>query len=309
MTDPKRHHWWPQLQSRHWASEDGCLCVAKSDGTYFRTNPLNAGVEGELYTRFGENGKKDVAIEKWFSTEIEAPFAEIFEEFISFKDVKRQPFRPDPIQAERARALGIVILPYREYVHVSNEHREIVARYISALIVRNPHYLKKIAEYQDSRGAAGSKADLKNLALDNMLQLFRTYNEVVSNSMFMFVQRHGDTEFVFSDAGVTVNEPWNGGPIPFDAHVPLTPDLSLQVLPIPDNHLRDIAFIARANNRGVKRWNRIAVGDAKRFVFTRSAPPMSFIQKHMGVPAPTPFGFTYVDGKLSTVYDPKRDER
>ena len=38
----------------------------------------------------------------------------------------------------------------------------------------------------------------------------------------MFIVREDSQEFVFSDSGISVTEPWRADPIPFDIHFPFT---------------------------------------------------------------------------------------
>jgi hypothetical protein len=113
-------------------------------------------------------------------------------------------------------------------------------------------------------------------------------------------------EFIFSDGGITAQEPWSKRTIPFEIYVPLTPKLSLNVLPLPNAYTKGL-WVTRVNTRGVARYNRIMLSEAKRFVFSRSAPPLAFIQKHFGMPAPSPFGSRLVNGRLETIYNPSRD--
>ena len=75
-------------------------------------------------------------------------------------------------------------------------------------------------------------------------------------------------------------------------------------MPNPD-HL-DEAVVMEATNQGVARQNRIILGDANRFVFSRQAPPVKFVQKNFGVAAPANIGYRFVHGELETVYDPTR---
>jgi hypothetical protein len=61
-----------------------------------------------------------------------------------------------------------------------------------------------------------------------------------------------------------------------------------------------------ATNVGVARYNRIVLGGARRFVFTRKDPPLDFITKNFGVPAPKNIGYRVTDGRLETHFDPGR---
>lgn len=87
-------------------------------------------------------------------------------------------------------------------------------------------------------------------------------------------------------------------------HVPLTPDVALQVLPVPNPiPLREVPVI-EATNPGVARMNRITLSAAQRFVFTRQAPPTTFIRRYFGVPAPASIGYRFINGRLETRYEP-----
>jgi len=100
MNEPKRHHWWPQLQSRHWTGKDGTVFAIKADGTYFPATPLNVSVETELYTRVAPTGEKDRDIEKWFSQKIETPFGPVLDKLLKFNKIERRRVAPN---SEKAR--------------------------------------------------------------------------------------------------------------------------------------------------------------------------------------------------------------
>ncbi len=309
MTQPKRHHWWPEFQSRYWADASGRLYATRRDGTSFRPTPDNIGVEGELYTRFGPDGSKDVAIENWFARKIEDPFASIFDSLISFQKVRRRPFRSDPEKQKVVEALGYITQPYVDDVLISAADREIVANYAAALVVRNPVYLARILQFHSQHGQVPDQNIGKAISLENMLYLFELYREVIVRSDFIFTLRQGSHEFLFSDSGISVTEPWRADPIPFDIHFPLTPDIALQVLPGPPASRwgLDSIAIAWTNDNGTDRSNRMALGSARRFVFSRSPVSPEHISKYFGKPAPAPYGYRIVDGKLEVKYDESRD--
>lgn len=306
MPQPKRHHWWPQVQSRYWTAADGLVHVTRQDGRVFRANPNNIGVESELYTRFAEDETKDTSIEDWFSTQIDGPAKTMIEYLNGPLNTRRRRFQGDPLKAETAKTLGFRVKDHVEYMVLPDEIRQAVARYVSALLVRHPTYLSKLVAFHESSSGPGLSA--RNRALDNMLYLYDVYEPVVRSSVFMVVRRDGDSEFIYSDGGLVVEEPWrNSHGIPFDIHAPLTPEIALQVLPVPlaDEDL-SITHVVEMTNQGIARMNRIALGSAKRFVFTRQQPPVQFISKHFGVPAPKNIGYRFINGRMETKYDPQR---
>jgi hypothetical protein len=307
MNEPKRHHWWPQLQSQYWTNEDGHIFVTRSDGSYFTPNPNNIGVENELYVRFGPAGEKDYEIERWFSREIETPFAQILDDLANLKNLQRDVFRADPDKARVVEALGYITLPYLEYTVIPQSVRQVVADYVAALLVRNPNYLMKMREFHLKENSPNSETQANTMALNNMLHVFRTYREVIRQSEFIFVKREGHHEFLFSDTGIATEEPWRKGGLPFDIHFPLTPDLALEVLPVPQPQTLNRIHVMRSRNEGIGRLNRIALATAKRFVFSRSRPIPEYIKKYFGVPAPKPYGFRYRNGRVETKYDATRD--
>ena len=71
MADPKRHHWWPQLQSGYWCAADGCITVVGKDGVEFRTQPINVGLEKHLYSQVGADDQLNAEIERWLATEVD----------------------------------------------------------------------------------------------------------------------------------------------------------------------------------------------------------------------------------------------
>jgi len=309
---PKRHHWWPQLQSRYWCGRDGLIFVIRKDGTVFKGSPNTIGVEGELYTRLTVTGEKDTTIESWFATEIESPFRSALKEILDPTAIKARPFRrkPEMGKAQEMRALGFIETGLFETIVVSPATRVAVVAYLAAMIVRSPRYLEKLRDFHRSNPDFGAlnlpDGAIKTVALENMLRAMRLYEERMAAATIAITFATGDMEFIFSDAGVTAKEPWRRAAIPFDIHAPLTPRVSLQLVPAA-LHRADEFLVSRVNNQGVRRANRITVGGAERFVFTRSEPPLEFIKSNFGVPAPAPFGHRVVNGKLETVYDPSRD--
>ncbi|MBR0756147.1 DUF4238 domain-containing protein [Bradyrhizobium jicamae] len=314
MSGPKRHHWWPQLQSRHWTNSNGTIHAVRSDGTSFTSSPANIGLEGDLYTRYDLTGSKDLTIERWFSVEIEAPFAKTLDYVSTIPSLSRKPFKGDPEKRRTTEHVGFIVRDYTETIALPQEHRSSLSRYIAALIVRNPRYLKRIQDYHSMSGTNLLGGDLisngnlvKTIALDNMLRTFDLYCQVILRSEIFFIKRESPNEFLFSDAGVSPEEPWDAGPVPFDVYAPLTPDLAVAALPAPRISSTNRAILARVNSRGVARFNRIAVGQAERFVFSRTTPPIDFIKKHFGLPPPKSFGHRFVDGRMEIQFDRDRD--
>ncbi|HEY7641723.1 MAG TPA: DUF4238 domain-containing protein [Steroidobacteraceae bacterium] len=309
MNEPKRHHWWPECQSKYWADASGLLYATRSDGTNFRSSPENIGVEGQLYTRFGPDGSRDVAIETWFGREVEDPFASIFDGLIALDNIQRTPFRPDPHKRQVVENLGYVTQDYREHTSITAKERKIVADYVAALVVRNPFYLERILKFHQENNQAPDKNTGKTITLENMLYVFGIYRDVILRSDFMLVVREDSHEFLFSDSGITVTEPWRAEPIPFDIHFPLTPSIALNVLPGPPavRWSSENIEIMRARNAGIDRSNRLALGSARRFVFSHSPVPGDYIEKYFGKPAPSPYGYRFVDGKMEFKYDASRD--
>ena len=305
MTKPKRHHWWPMAQSRYWTDSKGQVFVTRSDGTSFRANPLNIGVESELYTRFIDENEKDTAIEEWFSETIDDPATKMIEHLIDPTNIRRTSLCADPAKAETAKALGFRVNPYIDRVCLPAEIRRAVSSYLAALLVRHPTYLAKLTQFhkKDQYTAASTK----NRVLDNMLRLYEVYAERIAGAVLIITKRVGSAEYLYADGGIVVEEPWRQEyGIPFDIHAPLTPDIAMQVLPTPLHEDLSTAAIAESNNQGVARQNRIILGGARRFVFSRQTPPLKFIKENFGRPAPKNIGYRIVNGRLQTSYDPSR---
>ena len=145
------------------------------------------------------------------------------------------------------------------------------------------------------------------MALDNMLNLYQVYTNQIAKAVFLISRRVGSSEYIYADGGIMVEEPWRTEfGIPFDIHAPLTPDIALQVLPIPSSDDLDTAAIMESNNQGTARLNRIILGGAERFVFSRQAPPLKFIVKNFGKLAPKNIGYSLNNGQLETCFDPRR---
>jgi len=304
-TGPKKHHWWPVVQSRHWTDSNGHISVTRSDGTIFPVNPLKIGRKSELYTRFGADDFQDTAIEKWFSETVDGPAAEMITYLLDPENVYRTLVSVDSKKAETARSLGFRVNAYIDKIRLTAEIRKAIARYLAALLVRHPMYLAKLVQFQAVD--AGSPVEAKNRALDNMLLLFGVYAERIAKSVLLVSRRVGDAEYLYADGGLMVQEPWHTSHgIPFDIHAPLTPDIAIQVLPTPFATNLDVAMIAESTNQGVARQNRIILGGACRFVFSRQAPPTKFIVKYFGKPAPKNIGLSITDDGLQTYYDSSR---
>lgn len=302
MPSSKRHHWWPQVQSRYWTGADGLVHVVRADGSGFRANPINLGVESELYTRFGPDDEKDPSIEDWFANAIDQPAGLLIDHLSDASLRKRHPYKGDPEKAAITRQLGMRTPGYLDVHPLPDEVRMAAARYVAALLVRHPRYLRKLVEFH--RPHAPDDNSARSAALDNMGHVFNVYVETILSATFMISERTGTAEFIYADGGIMVEEPWTPN-IPFTMHVPLTPDLALQVLPVPNPiPLREVPVI-EATNSGVARMNRTALAGAKRFVFTRQAPPTTFIRRYFGVPAPANIGYRFVNGKLETRYEPR----
>lgn len=319
MNIPKRHHWWPELQSRHWTNKTGRLYVVKADGSYFETTPENVGVEGHLYLRHTPSGDKDIKIEKWFSSDIEGPFRECLEILVELPGLRREPCQLDKSKVADGRALGFIVKNYRETIELPAKHRVALANYLAALVVRSPRYLHKIQKYHAVHSADVIKAQskavppdlaIKSISLDDMLRLFNRYREKIADSSVMFTKREGESEFLFSDAGITPEEPWRADPVPFDIFSPLTPELAVTVLPSPAGDFRGNrrCTLGRAKSQGIARLNRKIIGSAERFVFSRSKPPIDFIKKHFGKPAPRMMEVSWKDGHVEVRLDRSKDK-
>ncbi len=312
MTNPKRHHWWPQLQSGHWTDSDGLISVTRADGTSFRAPPSKIGVEGELYTRYGFSNEKDLSIEHWFSKMIEGPFVKALERLAKMTGIEVSPLparRRD--KEQELRELGFVVPTKVEQMILTPGHRDAIDKYLAALLVRNPRYLAKLARFHDQHetplpSGVPRDAAIQTIALDNMLNVFEIYRERISRAHIGLLLVEGRNELLFGDAGISADEPWRPGPLPFDIHAPLTPTMALEVLPVADSAPHS-CFIMRANNRGVARMNRIALGNAQHFVFSRQAPPVKFIVEHFGKPAPKSIGLRIRNGEVETTFDRSRD--
>jgi hypothetical protein len=286
--------------------------VVSKDGRVFRSGPKNLGVEAELYTRYELTGGKNLTIEKWFAAEIEGPFVDALDALLGEAGTRRR--RPLRIGDRRAlqqiRDLGFVISGGREQVVLSPRHRSALINYLAAMLVRSPRYLTKLRNFHAlssiSIGALSSDQIIKSIALDNMLSVYELYRDRFMKAHIALLRVEADRELLFSDAGIVAQEPWRSEPLPFDVHAPLTPKLAVEVLAVPEPQ-PEIMEVMRVNARGVSRFNRIAVGNAERFVFSRSAPPIDFIRKNFGQPAPASIGIRWKNGQLKTMWDLSRE--
>jgi hypothetical protein len=294
-------------QSQYWTNSEGLVFVTRSDGTTFRANPLNIGVESELYTRFVDENVKDTTVEEWFAETIDAPATRMIEHLIDPANIRRTPFRADPSKADTAKAVGFRVKPYIDRVSLPVEIRRAISSYLAALLVRHPTYLAKLTQFH--KGDKTTVESARNRALDNMIHLYKIYAEKIESSVLMITRRVGSAEYLYADGGLMVKEPWRREfGIPFDIHAPLTPDIAIQVLPIPFQFADDLlsAAIGESTSQGVARQNRIILGGAKRFVFSRQTPPVKFIQKNFGQPAPENIWYGIINGRLQAGYNSSR---
>jgi len=271
----------------------------------FRANPLNIGVESELYTRFSDEGDKDTSVEEWFAETIDGPVSMMINHILDPSNTGRHPFRCDPRKAKIAKDLGFRVNPYVDRVHIPSDIRQAVASYVAALLVRHPNYLAKLIDFHTEEDS--KPHEIKGRALDNMLDLYRVYADRIANAVFLITRRDDSVEYIYADGGIMVKEPWRHEyGIPFDIHAPLTPDFALQVLPVPLSEDLYTAAIMDATNQGVARQNRIILGGAQRFVFSRQPPPLKFIAANFGKPAPKNIWYRIENGRLESGYDPNR---
>jgi hypothetical protein len=294
-------------QSRYWTNSEGYVTVARADGSTFLANPLNIGIESELYTRFLDDDSKDTAVEEWFAETIDAPATRMIEHLLDPRNVTRKPFRGLPEKAQTVKAIGLRVNPYIDRVSIPKEVRQAIADYVSALLVRHPLYLTKLRAFH--KEGTPSDKEAKNRALNDMLRMFEVYRQRIFEAVFLLTKRVDSAEYLYADGGLIVEEPWRREfDIPFDIHAPLTPDFALQVLPVPLQLADDLstAAIFESTNQGVARQNRIILGGARRFVFSRQQISASFILGNFGKPAPKNIGYSVTNGRLNTFYDPNR---
>lgn len=306
MNQPKRHHWWPQLQSERWRDAEGGVHVTSKQGEVRKLTPINIGVEGHLYSSFELTGDRNPAVESWLSKHVDGPFDEAFDRIFDFSNTRRQKADPWPEKEKVLKEIGFIVDGYVDFLVVSEADRAALARYIAALVVRNPGYLKNLAKHYEMQLLGLDQRTLKNLSLKNMLSVFDIYLEALDSATFGVLRAEADHEFLFPDSGPRASEPWRAGPIPFDLHVPLTPRIAVEVLPVVGEHRPVDLHVGRLNNRGVARFNRMSLQDAQRYVFSRQTPPLEFIMKYMGKPAPMDTAVRVVEGQIRADYFPQR---
>jgi hypothetical protein len=291
---------------------DGFINVTRADGSSFRAPPSKIGVEGELYTRYELAGVKDLTIEHWFGQQIESPFVEALERLATMDGIKVSSLpAKQPDKEKDLRELGFIVPTKVEEMILSAKHRNAIDNYLAALLVRNPYYLTKLIAFHDREGTPLPKelprnVAIKTFALNNMLYVFEIYRDQIARSQLGLLLIEGTNELLFSDAGISAEEPWRPGPLPFDIHAPLTPRMAIEVMPFAGRH-PERCLIMRANNRGVARMNRIALQNAQQFVFSRQKPPVQFIMENFGKPAPNSIGIRVRNGEVETTFDRFRD--
>lgn len=306
-TKPKRHHWWPQLQSNHWVNADGCInCYDLQLKKVFASQPINIGVQGHLYSKDLQDGGFDPSIEIWFAEEIDTPFSKEFDQIFDFTNIKKQLFRPVPEKIVLNKKLGFdVDENYRHLLPISKNHKLALSSYLAGLIVRTPRYIEKLVVWHSEENS--EIGDYRNLALENMRWLHGVYEQKILNSDIMIFLRTGTNEFLYGDNAVHIQEPWRPGPLPFDVYGPMTPDFSVSVLPTGSLNFPNHILVSRAKNKLVARYNHKIIAQSQRFIFSRSCPPIGFIEKSKNKKVPAPFGIRKVGGSIEVTYDKSRD--
>lgn len=313
MSIPKRHHWWPEVQSSHWVDSRGFITVVNSEGSSFTAPPSKVGLEGQLYTKIDSEGEKDLQIERWFSQKIETPFASALSAIAPLPPLFSKPLGPnrDAAKEREIKELGFDFAGRLEWLDLCSEHHESLCNYIAAALVRSPLYLRKLKEFhRRNPNLSGFESldenALKSSALDNMMYVYEVYADAIRGADMLAVTAPVGKEFLYSDAAINAQEPWNPGLVPFDIFAPLTPKLAINVLPAPFSSPGRL-YVTRLNAQGVARYNRNTVGAAERFVYARANPPLDFIRRNFGIEAPAPFAHRYVNGRIETIYDRSRD--
>lgn len=302
----KRHHWWPMLQSMHWRNDQGCVnCFDLVENKSFSTQPQNIGVEGQLYSKKTHHGWS-TEIESWFSEEVDGPFSSRFETIFDFVKVQKQLFTPDPTKLLLNKKLGFEIdQTFRHLLPISVEDKTVIANYIAGLVIRSPTYINRLVDFHKTENA--NLGNARNLALDNMQWLHGIYVEKILTADLMVMRSVGQHEFLYGDNAVYVEEPWRLGPLPFDIYAPITPEFSINVLPVAGANFPNHMIVSRGKNRLVARYNRKVVSYSSRFIFSRSMVPIDFINRYKNKQVPSPFGIRKVRGEVQVTYDEKRD--
>lgn len=90
--------------------------VVRAHGSVFRVPPSKVGVGGELHTRIDPTGEKDRDIERWFSREIETPFAMALTQLLDLRGIERRRFpgRGDAVKRREVQELGFIVGQYNE---------------------------------------------------------------------------------------------------------------------------------------------------------------------------------------------------
>lgn len=272
----------------------------------FRTKPVNLGVEKELYTFIDAEGSSNSDFELFLAKEVDGPFSSAFDDIFDFRKVYRNHFNPEPKKKQTAKQLGFIVSDEVVSLPISPEHKELLSVYVAALLVRSPKYLKKVLSFHSVENQLPDNL-AKQATLENLKFLLDVYAKRICASDLVFIRNKGSNEFLYGDAGIEAKEPWSNYGIPFDIYVPMTPKISLSVLPTPNPRDPLAAIVSDVNNQGVKRFNRIVVGNSKKFVFSRDNPPINFITKYIGKPAAKAHGTRVLKGSVEVIYDSSRD--
>ena len=264
--------------------------------------PKDTAVEGHLYSITSEDGARDASIEVWLGSKVDGPFAPLIDSIASRTRIT-VPLQSDPKKVAVAKRVGFRLGPTQEYIEISEMEREKIALYVAALIVRTPQYLQKLKAFH--KGDLPAERDANEAALKNMIWLLDLYKGYLCEADFLLTEACGSHRFLVSDGVVGVSEPWSrGGIAPFDVGIPLTPTLRLDAFPCRDGRsFGGYIPVSSAGNKLVSLMNRQALALARRFVVSRDYPPLDFIQKYWGKPAPAAFGHRLENGVMQLSVD------
>lgn len=292
MSNPKRHHWWPECHSKLWTDREGCVTRLGRGDEPRRTRPINTAVIGHYNSVRHLNGQQDPALETYFANEVEWPAGPVLERLS--KEKWRDPMVERLVDAPRGRGMRRQI---REAgwewdgmacsAYLPAEDRLALTRYVASLIVRVPSYkdalnseavrMSLAALLDLDAPQARFEADRRHVAI--LRQHIDEYSRRLIGCAVILLEAQEGEEFIIGDTPVI---PAALGFGKAKAICPISPDRALIMISGWTAPFGDRIGVFRSTRGRVRSYNRVMLQNAEQEVFCRTAIPSDFVSKHLG---------------------------
>jgi Protein of unknown function (DUF4238) len=291
MTDPKRHHWWPECHSKLWVDNDGLITAIDQTGHSFRSPPSKVGVQTHHNSIRMPDGTIDTSLETFFANEIETPVAPIL---LRLANQSQRSFAWDQhidrdFASREARAIrsdGFLPTKRGRCVLLSAAERRAVARYFASLLVRVPSYKDElrstavIAEIRKVLGLSESDAKFETdvLHVEIVTRHLNDYATRLLECAWLVIES-SEQEILFSDTPVVPSAlGWGDA----EAICPISPNRCMMMVRGYKPPIEDSVMIIQSTPQSTRGLNQTLLQNSQRFVFCRSPFPSEFVVRHFG---------------------------